>query len=581
MKPHAASYAATIFSYAISHKRYAATGLLTLLAIAAGRVLQPLLLRAIIDRAVPAGDVELLFRYAGFYLLLVLSSGFLNYLGTIQMMKLGLAVVTRIKKDLFARFLRLPVAYFDAHPVGELMARTENDTEKVRDLFSSLGLTFIVSILMMAGMFFVTALIAPVLSLAMLVTAAGFLGILLVFYKRIIGLYESSRSLYSTIVAKLTEFVQGMEILKVFNRRGWARDSLDESGRKKRDNDTKVSLLEFSASSALEAMAGPLFIVALIWLYGEKVAAGFMSLGTLLLFIEYGASLMRPVLDIAESLRRIQLAKASMARIASIMDLSPESSSWGARKADLKKEIRFESLWFSYRGEDWILKDISFSIPKGGTTAIVGASGSGKSTAVGLLCGFMKPQKGRLSLDGEDLAGFDLESWRRKIGLVLQDVYLFPGTVLDNIRVYNDEIGPERVWAALEQVRASDFVSSLPEGLMTNLWERGGNLSAGEKQLLAFARALCADPELVILDEATSSVDMETEERIRASLATLLKGRTSLIVAHRLSTVIHADQILFFSQGRIAARGTHSRLYTEFPEYKKLVDRQFVAGKSL
>ena len=403
-----------------------------MLAIAAGRVVQPLILRAIIDRAVPAGDTGLLLRYAVFYLILVLSSGFLGYVGSIQMAKLGLAVVTKVKQDLFSRFLRLPVSYFDAHPVGELMARTENDTEKIRDLFSSLGLTLVVSILMMGGMFFVTSLIAPVLSLAMLAAAVGFLAILLFFYKRIIGLYESSRSLYASIVAKLTEFVQGMEILKAFNRRAWAEDSLDESGRKKRENDTKVSLLEFSASSALEAMAGPFFIVVLILLYGEKVAAGLMSLGTLLLFIEYGASLMRPVLEIAESLRRIQQAKASMNRISSTLALEPESRAWGGKPAVLDKEIRFDSVWFSYRGEDWILKDISFNIPKGSTTAIVGSSGSGKSTAIGLLCGFAKPQKGCLSLDGDNLVDLDLESWRRKIGLVLQDVYLFPGTVLDN-----------------------------------------------------------------------------------------------------------------------------------------------------
>ncbi len=367
MKLHNITYTATIFSYAISQKRYAVTGLLTLLAIAAGRVIQPLLLMAIIDRAVPAGDTELLLYYACLYLLLVLSSGLLSYVGTMQMVKLGLAVVTKVKQDLFSRFLRLPVAYFDAHPVGELMARTENDTEKLRKLFSSLGLTFIVSILMMGGMFVVTSLIAPVLSLAMLGTAAGFLTILLIFYKHIIGLYESSRSLYSSIVAKLTEFVQGMEIL-----------------------------------------------------YGEKVAADSMSLGTLLLFIEYGASLMRPVLDIAESLRRIQQAKASMKRIASVMALEPEFSGWGKKPAQLRHEIRFESVWFSYRGEDWILKDISFSIPKGSTTAIVGSSGSGKSTTVNLLCGFTKPQRGRLSVDDTTLDELDLASWRRKIGLVLQ-----------------------------------------------------------------------------------------------------------------------------------------------------------------
>ena len=576
MKARNSSYTATVISYLSSEKRYAAIGLLTMIAIAGGRVVQPLILRAIIDRAVPAGDVRLLLRYAGVYLLLVLSSGFLGYFGSIQMAKLGLSVVTKIKQDLFSRFVRLPVAYFDAHPVGELMARTENDTEKIRDLFSSLGLTLIVSLLMMGGMFIVTSLIAPALSLAMLAAAGFFLSILLLFYKRIIGLYESSRSIYASIVATLTEFVQGMEILKAFNRTSWAEESLDETGRKKRDRDIGIALREFSATSALEAVAGPFFIVVLILLYGKKVALGSMSLGTLLLFIEYGASLMRPVLEIAESLRRIQQAKASLKRISTIMALQPEANAWGGKSAVLHKEIRFDSVWFSYRGEDWILKDISFSLRKGSITAIVGSSGSGKSTAISLLCGFAKPQKGCLSLDGQSLGDLDLESWRRKIGLVLQDVYLFPGSVLDNIRVYNDDVSIERVQKALDQVQASAFVSSLPEGIMTNLWERGGNLSAGEKQLLAFARALCANPELVILDEATSSVDMATEEKIRASMARLLVGRTAVIVAHRLSSVIHADQILFFSQGRIAARGTHSQLYKDFPEYRELVDRQFI-----
>ncbi|MCE1206804.1 MAG: ATP-binding cassette domain-containing protein, partial [Spirochaetia bacterium] len=231
---------------------------------------------------------------------------------------------------------------------------------------------------------------------------------------------------------------------------------------------------------------------------------------------------------------------------------------------------------FAYKDEDWVLKDVSFSIQKGKMTAVVGASGSGKSTTVSLLCGFYHPQKGRITIDGKPFSSLNLVEWRKKIGLVLQDVYLFPGSVFENVRIYNDEIPESEVRSALARVHAEDSVQKLPSGIATNLWERGGNLSAGEKQLLAFARAIVVNPEIAILDEATSNIDMETEQKIKASLEILLKGRTSLIVAHRLSSILNADQILFFSEGKILARGTHQELYENLPAYRLLVEQQFL-----
>jgi len=522
------------------------------------------------------GDSALLLRYALAYLAVIVISSGLTYAGNMLTARLGLSVVTRIKEDLFAHLLRLPVSYFDAHPVGELMSRTENDTEKVRDVFSSLGVTFIVSVLMMAGMFAVTFVLAPALALAMLGVVAVFLVVLLYFFNKLLSLYEASRGLYAKILAKVTEFVQGMEIVRVFDRKAWAMESLDLTGRAKRRNDVKVSLFEFSAMSAIDSLVGPLFIVGLILLYAPRVLSGGMSLGTLLLFFEYGASLLRPVAEIAECIRRMQQARISFGRITSIMSLPEEAGLENEEEAAFGKEIRFEHVWFAYKDEDWVLKDLSFSILRGSLTAVVGSSGSGKSTTVGLLCGFYRPLKGSITIDGRPLESLDLRSWREKIGLVLQDVYLFPGSVLENVRVYNDEVAEESVAKALESVRASGMIRTLPSGLQTNLWERGGNLSAGEKQLLAFARALAADPELVILDEATSNIDMDTEEKIRLSLDILLEGRTALIVAHGLSSVLHADQILFFREGRIVARGSHSELLASLPEYRRLVEQQFL-----
>lgn len=569
-------YGKRLASYIGRYKGYAIPGLVVMAVISGGRIVQPLILKGIIDRAVPTGDTPLLVRYALAYMAIVVVVGALTYYGNILMGKLGLSIVTRIKEDLFSHLLTLPVSYFDAHPVGELMSRTENDTEKVRDLFSNLGVTFIVSVLSMAGMFVVTFSLAPVLALVMLAVIVVFLAILLAFFNKLLGLYEASRNHYARLLAKVTEFVQGMEIVRVFDRKGWAKASLDATGKEMQRTNVKISMFEYSAMSALDSLVGPLFIVALILLYAPKVLAGGMSLGTLLLFFEYGAFLLRPVVEIAESIRRMQQAKVSLNRIMTIMSLPEEAGRDNALEANFDDMISFENVCFAYKDEEWVLRDLSFTMPKGSLTAVVGPSGSGKSTTVSLLCGFYRPQKGRITIDGVDLNSLNLASWRKKTGLVLQDVYLFPGSVLENVRVYNDAIPEGRVAAALENVHATDMVRHLPGGMDANLWERGGNLSSGEKQLLAFARALAADPELVILDEATSNIDMATEEKIRKSLDVLLEGRTSLIVAHRLSSILEADQILYFNEGRIVARGTHAALFECLPEYRRLVEQQFL-----
>lgn len=580
MEP-AKNYGKTLAAYVGRQKRYALPGIAAMAVISLGRVVQPLILRDIIDKAVPAGDAALLLRYALEYLAVIVAVGALTYFGNILISKLGLSIVTRIKEDLFGHLLTLPVSYFDAHPVGELMSRIENDTEKVRDFFSSLGVTFIVNVLMMAGMFAVTYALAPVLALVMLAVVAVFLALFLVFFNKLLKLYERSRNLYAKVLAKVTEFIQGMEILRAFGRTRWAIESLDETAREQQRVNVKVSLFEITALSALDSLAVPFFIVALILLYAPRVLSGGMSLGTLLLFFEYGASLLRPVSELAECIRRMQQARVSLKRIVSIMSLPEEPGRDAELDARFEREIRFDHVWFAYHDEEWVLKDVSFAIPKGSLAAAVGSSGSGKSTMVGLVCGFYRPQKGAIYVDGVPLDRITLSGWRRKMGLVLQDVYLFPGSVLENVRVYDDAISEARVRDAIGSVQASAMVEALPDGIQANLWERGGNLSAGEKQLLSFARALAADPELVILDEATSSIDMDTEEKIRKSLDALLKGRTSLIVAHRLSSIMGADQILYFSGGRIAARGTHAELFESCADYRLLVEQQFLGKEAV
>jgi len=284
--------------------------------------------------------------------------------------------------------------------------------------------------------------------------------------------------------------------------------------------------------------------------------------------------LFEPLFSIGENIRGIQQARVALGRIFGILDLDPEQPGTSL-KASFTKQIEFRDVSFAYKDNEPVLDHVSFTIDKGTTLALVGASGSGKTTTVSLLCRFYPVSSGGIYVDGVDLNSFELSSWRRTIGLVLQDIYLFPGTVLENVRVYDDGIGEIDALAALKTVHAADFVQRLPDTIHTELHERGANLSMGEKQLLSFARAVAFDADIVIMDEATASVDVATERRIQDSMANMLEGRTAIIVAHRLSSILKADKILFFKDGKIIAQGKHEELLATLPEYSDLVRLQF------
>lgn len=574
-------YLRTILNYLSRYRLLVLPGLLVMVLVSLGGLAGPFILKQIIDSAVPRGDVPLLMTYAFAFVAIVSVTGVLSYVGMMLLARLGLSIVTLIKQDLFSHLLKLPVSFFDAHPVGELMSRTETDTERVRDLFSNLGANLIVNALTMIGIFVVTFALVPKLALIMFLVSLVLLAVLILFFSRIFPMYERARSLYASIAARVAEFVQGMEVLRAYGRTSWAESMLDGTARQKVRLDVRISLVEYTIMSVLNALIGPLFIVALLLLYAPRVLEGTMTLGMILLFVEYGARLLRPIAEIAESLRSLQQARTSLRRIRNIMALQTETRGGRQDAPPLRSEIRFDHVWFAYKDQDWVLKDISFAIPAGSFAAIVGASGSGKSTLIGLICGFMHPQKGRILVDGISLNDIDIIQWRKHIGLVLQEPYLFPGSVLENIRLYHEHIPPEKVIQALDLVHAGHIVKALPQGLETSLWERGGNLSAGERQLLSFARALAADPKLILLDEATSNVDMSTEKRIKESMEVLRRGRTMVVVAHRLSSVLKADTIFFLHEGRLIAQGTHAQLYEHLPEYRQLVDQQFPAGRKV
>lgn len=538
------------------------------------RLAGPLILRALVDTAIPSKDTKSMILYAILYLGIIIVMGALTYFQTTTIVRLGLNVVTNIKRDLFSHLLTLPVAYFDKHQVGELMARVENDTEKVKQLFSETGIMLIGNIIYFLGMFAVffamDARTATLIFIPSPVLLAGFFFI----FDKLRPLYEKSRRKYAEITAIATEFVQGIEVIQAFNRTEYAADKLDLASKEKRDAEIKAGMTEYTTMGFMSFLGGPMLMVLIIKLVAPSVFSGALTVGTLLVFIEYGVRLFEPLFTIGENIRGIQQARVALGRIFTIMDIDPEPSGNGTI-SDFKHEIEFRDVSFEYKQGEPVLNHISFCIQKGETVALVGASGSGKTTTVSLLCKFYEATSGSILVDGRPLGQFALQQWRRKIGLVLQDIYLFPGTILENIRVYDETLGTEQAWAALQTIHAADFVAGLHDGLQTELHERGSNLSMGEKQLLSFARAVAFGAEIVIMDEATASVDVATEHLIQESLEVLLADRTALIVAHRLSSILKADKILFFKGGHIVAQGRHDELLATLPEYRELVRLQF------
>ncbi|PKL26543.1 MAG: ABC transporter permease [Spirochaetae bacterium HGW-Spirochaetae-3] len=549
-------------------------GLFAMLLATVARLSGPLILRALVDGAIPAGDTAGMIEYALLYLGIIVVMGALTFYQSTTIIRLGLNVVTAIKRDLFAHMLTLPVAYYDKHPVGELMARVENDTEKVKLLFSETGIMLIANAVYFIGMFAVffsmDARIAALILIPSPILLAGFIFV----FDRLRPLYEKSRRKYAEITAIATEFVQGIEVVQAFNRTEHAAARLEAASKEKLDAEIKAGMTEYTTMGFMSFLGGPLFIVLIVRLVAPGVFSGVLTVGTLLVFIEYGVRLFEPLFSIGENIRGIQQARVAMSRIFDIMDLPSEPAGEGVAPV-FEREIEFRDVSFEYKPGETVLDRVSFTIRKGDTVALVGASGSGKTTTVSLLCRFYEATGGSILVDGVPLSSLSLQEWRREIGLVLQDIYLFPGTILENVRVYDESIAPDDAMDALRTVHAAGFVGRLPEGMGTTLHERGSNLSTGEKQLLSFARAVAFGADIVIMDEATASVDVATERLIQESLERLLEGRTAVIVAHRLSSILKADKILFFKDGRVIAQGSHDELVAALPEYRELVRLQF------
>jgi ATP-binding cassette subfamily B multidrug efflux pump len=539
----------------------------------------PNLVRKAIDVDIGKGNYRGL---VGTVLLYVLVQGLFlgaNYLFRLRMEIIGQKVMLALRTRLFNHILRMSISFFDRNPAGRLMARVESDTEALRMMFTNTVVAIIGSVLLITGMF----IWMSVVSLRLMLVVAVIIPVVTValyFYHRVTTpRWLEIRKRMADVTASLTEFIQGMEIIQIFDRTQAIRKRLNEVNRRKYRPQVTAELIVVAMFNFIFFLES--FVIALVLYFGARWAGvSGLTIGTLVMFITYVRMFFEPVHLAAEEVAAIQKAVAGAKRIFGLLDTSEviEEPTSPLEWPGLTSEIAFEDVWFSYTGDDnYALKGVSFTIPKGARFALAGVTGGGKSTVISLLLRFYDPQRGRIMVDGIDVRDISIAVLRSKFGLVLQDIFIFPGNVAGNVSLSDSDGNGERVEQACRAVSAHRFIENMPDKYETELSERGANLSRGERQLLSFARALAFDPEILILDEATSSVDPETERLIQEGLETLLQGRTSIVIAHRLSTILNVDRILVIRDGEIVERGTHRELVELGGYYSKLFQLQFSA----
>ena len=513
----------------------------------------------------------------------VLTFDFLaQYIQIRIMQRVGQETMYDMRREIFGHLQRLPMNYFDRNPVGRLVTRVTTDVDALNDLFAAGVVTMINDFFLLAVMAGLLFWIDKRLAVAALAILPFILVVTYIFRKYVRDANRKIRTAIARINAFLQEYISGMSVVQLFNREQKARE---EFGRRNRDNmfAWRDAILAYALFYPAVEFLSTATIAFIYFEGGNRILSNTLTLGVLTAFTMYANRFFRPIQDLSEKFNILQSAMAASERIFKLLDEpAPAQSSVDAKQlVSPRGEIEFRNVWFSYKNvpepsdEDWVLRDVSFRIAPGQNFAIVGHTGAGKTTLISLLLRFYDIQRGQILLDGTDIRFLDVQDLRRQFGIVLQDPFLFTGTIESNIRLGTPGIDLSTVERAIEEVGLGDFVRSLPEGAATSVNERGSTLSVGQRQLINFARALAHNPRFLILDEATSSVDTKTELQIREALSRLLSGRTALVIAHRLSTIQHADRILVFHKGRLREQGAHQELLALHGIYYRLYQLQY------
>jgi len=536
----------------------------------------PVLFWKAIDGPLAARDYPGLTRYALYFAVAVVGTGLFEFLYSWTTNRIGQNILLDLRLQLFAHLQKLSISFFDKNPVGRLLVRVTNDIENLNELFTSGLVEFAADLLMLGGsvamMFYTNATLA----LVTMSVVPPILGATFLFRNIARRRYREMRLKIARLNSYLNESVNGIRTIQTFGRERQCLDRFRGHNAEHRDSAIGAVFAYSLFYPGIECLFS-LSVALLVWAGGRGILGGTLTFGAFMAFWYYVHQFSMPIREIAEKYNILQAAMASSERVFTILDTPPAVPNRpdALPAPDLRGEVEFDHVSFSYDGKTPVLDDVSFKIEPGKSVAIVGITGAGKSTIISLLMRFYDPVQGSIRVDGRDLRDYDLASLRRRMGLVLQDVFLFAGSVGDNIRLGEAGIDRARVEESAKAVNADRFIARLPKGLDTGVLERGAALSTGERQLLSFARALAFDPRILVLDEATSSVDGQTERLIQDGLLRLMKGRTSLVIAHRLSTIQHADRILVLHRGKVREEGTHQELLRQDGLYKKLYRLQF------
>jgi ATP-binding cassette subfamily B multidrug efflux pump len=538
-------------------------------------IAKPLVIKDAIDNYIAKGDLPGLIDMVLLLFFLLILHGLINYFNTYLAGWLGQTVIKDIRMQLYKHLMTFRLKYFDHTPIGRLVTRNVSDIESLSNIFSE-GLAGIVSdLLLILAILFVMFYENWLLTLYSL----GALPLLLlstyVFKEKVKASFNEVRTAVANLNAFVQEHITGMNIVQIFNSEKREYEKFEKINKEHRNANLK-SVLYYSVYFPVAEFISSLSIALLVWYGAQAVMKDLTTVGTLTSFIMFISMFFRPIRMIADRFNTIQMSIVSSDRIFRILDNTEDISLSGNDKPEeIKGNVKFENVWFSYNKEEYVLKNISFEAPSGKTVAIVGATGAGKSSVINLLSRFYEINKGLISIDGKDIRQFNTEFLRTKIGVVLQDVFLFSDTIRNNITLNNPEIKEEKIWEAIDLVGARRFIEKLPGGLEYNVMERGNTLSVGQRQLISFVRTLVYNPRIIILDEATASIDSETEELIQEAINKLMIGRTSIVIAHRLSTIQKASTILVMDKGEIKESGTHESLLKHNGYYTHLYEMQY------
>ncbi|MEO8147163.1 MAG: ABC transporter ATP-binding protein [Bacteroidia bacterium] len=564
-----------VFGFVKPHRRvFNLTVLLTIL-LACVSPLRPVLTQITIDNYIVHGDKQSLLNFTLLMLGLLILQSLLQFLFSYYTNVLGQNVIRDLRVKLFAHISKFNLKYFDRTPIGIAVTRLVSDMETIADIFSD-GLLLIISdILQMIGMIAFMFYLDWKMSLISLSTIPLLIIATRIFQKKIKATFNDVRNAVAALNSFVQEHLTGMRIVQIFNREDEEMKRFEKINRQHRDANIR-SVWYYSIFFPVVEILSAIAIGLLVWWGAPATLRGEVTFGAVVAFIQYINMLFRPIRELADKFNTLQMGMVSSERIFKLLDEKSDAENTGKLTTEkVKGSIRFENVWFAYNDESWVLRDVSFTVKPGEMIALVGATGAGKTSIINLLNRFYEIQKGNIFIDDINIKDYELGELRKVVGLVQQDVFLFSDTIANNISLKNPEISFDKIKTASEKVGAHRFIERLPEQYDYNVQERGNMLSVGQRQLLAFIRAYVYQPKILILDEATSSLDTESEEMITEATEKLTSNRTSIVIAHRLSTIQKADNIIVLDHGQIKEQGNHESLLAQNGIYKKLYEIQF------